>query len=287
MEPQSVWVRSWEETVTRERRIKPKCATIEHGDGAPSVAERCPWTDVFKFYEPEAEEDSMEFRLIYKGRLPAEGRAGGRAKEKHILRKEFHKQLKELWKQHPDLRQQSESRFRLEITGDGSQIIIPASFDVQQTSDGTRIVIPTEVNQSVKTWLEHIADNHQRLGGRFVPLVSKAGGFTCSLDILFLRRDNPGGLISSGGDIDNRIKVLLDGLKMPSVMGDLGGLSLDTDENPFFCLLEDDSLITSVSVTTDRLLVPQETGDMTHDVYLIVRATVVNPGAIFSGNRLV
>ena len=66
---------------------------------------------------------------------------------------------------------------------------------------------------NVKTWIEHIADDHERCGGRFVPLVSKAGGFTCALEILFLRRDNPGHIISSGGDIDNRMKVYLMVLK--------------------------------------------------------------------------
>jgi len=139
-----------------------------------------------------------------------------------------------------------------------------------------------------KTWVEHVADDHQRCGGRFVPLVSKSGGFTCSLEILFLRRDNPGHLIASGGDIDNRIKVLFDGLRMPDTVAELGGLPIDSDENPFFCLLEDDSLITNVTVTTDRLLTPQETPEeRIHDVHLVIHATVVNPSALFTGNRLV
>jgi len=120
-----------------------------------------------------------------------------------------------------------------------------------------------------------------------VPIVTKAGGYSCSLRILFLRRDNPGHLIASGGDIDNRLKVLFDGLRMPDTVGELGALPLEADENPFFCLLEDDSLITSVTVTTDRLLIPQDTGERIHDVYLVIHATVVNPSAVFAGNRLV
>jgi hypothetical protein len=213
----------------------------------------------------------MEFRLIYRGRLPAEGRAGGRAREKHLIRKVFHKQLKELWKQDPALRQQAEQYFLVQRIGQ-RKMITPAG------------------GGGGKTWLEHIADNHERLGTRFVPLISEEGGFTCSLDILFLRRDNPGSLIigdQGGGDIDNRIKVLLDGLKIPKVKDDLGGLEIKPDENPFFCLLDDDKLITSLSLTTDRLLIPQEAGEGIHDVCLIVRVTVINPSAIFAGNRLV
>lgn len=240
-----------------------------------------PRTQTFDYYDPPDENgEFVEFRLIYKGQLPAEGSSGARTKEKQLLRKEFHKQLRELWRQHPDLRQQAESKFYVYTTPDNQ--VSPPGPGVRQ------IVLAPEGHPNAKTWVEHIADDHQRCGGRFVPLVSKAGGFTCSLEILFLRRDNPGGLIvSGGGDIDNRIKVLFDGLRMPQTMSELGGLPLELDENPFFCLLEDDSLITSVSVTTDRLLVPMDSEEKINHVYLIIHVTVLNPSALFAGNRLV
>ena len=91
---------------------------------------------------------------------------------------------------------------------------------------------------------------------------------------------------ADGGDIDNRIKVLFDGLKMPETVSDLGGLPLESDENPFFCLLEDDSLITSVTITTDRLLLERDSEEKRNDVYLIIHVTVLNPSALFAGNRL-
>lgn len=212
----------------------------------------------------------MEFRLIYKGSLPAEGRSGGRAKEKHLIRKHFHRQLRELWQQHPDLRYQGQQTFiRTDKVGGG------------------KLAQPS-VEPGAKTWIEHIADDYVRCGGRFVPLVSKLGGFTCSLDILFLRRDNPGYIISSGGDIDNRIKVLFDGFKIPKIVEDLGGMAIEGDENPFFCLLEEDSLITKVAITTDRLLTPMENvAERFNDVELVIHVTVVNPSAIFAGNRLI
>jgi len=221
----------------------------------------------------------MEFRLLYKGPLPAASSASTRATEKHQLRKHFHKQLRELWKQHPDLREQAEAYFRVTTTPE-NQVSYPGPGvrHIERVPHGT---------PGAKTWVEHIADDHQRCGGRFVPLVSKAGGYTCALRILFLRRDNPGHLVTSGGDIDNRIKVLFDGLRMPNTMGELGDLPIDADESPFFCLLEDDDLITSVSVTTDRLLIPQDSHERLHDVYLVIHATVVNPSAVFAGNRLI
>ena len=209
----------------------------------------------------------MEFRLIYQGPLPAEkckekgafSGPVGRAKEKHQLRKYFHLQLRELWKQHPDLRRQAAE--------------IPA---------------PPSAPSGVKTWLEYIAEGHRRCNNnRFIPLISHAGGFTCSLSILFLRRDNPGNLITSGGDVDNRIKVLFDGLRMPIDVKELGGLTREQDEDPFYCLLEDDKLITSVSITTDRLIVPQRTDENINDVILVIHVAVVNPSQIFAGGRLV
>ena len=189
--------------------------------------------------------------------------------EKHTVRKIFHKQFRELWKQHPHLRAQAQNYFY--ISHGPPRRIVSCSPDAV----------------GAKTWVEHVADSWTRCGGRFVPLVSKQGGFTCSLDILFLRRDSPGNLIASGGDIDNRLKVLLDALKMPKNVDDLGGLSIEQDEDPFFCLLEDDSLITDVSVVTDRFLLPQEAEENIHDVMLVVHVTMVNPSVIFAGNLLV
>jgi hypothetical protein len=142
--------------------------------------------------------------------------------------------------------------------------------------------------QAGKTMIEHIADENVRCSGnRFVPLVTEASGLTCSLNILFLRRDNPGDLVQTGGDIDSRIKVLFDGLRMPVDVKELGGLPIESDENPFFCLLSDDKLVTSISVTTDRLIVPLESDEHIHDVLLIVHVTVVDPAALFAGTALI
>jgi len=216
----------------------------------------------------------MEFRLIYQGPLPAERerKPPGTAKDKHQLRKYFHRQLRELWNQHPDLRKMANAR----------------CFRVDRDAGYEYVFVEGTVGTNVKRYIDMVADDHTQFGGRFVPLISKIGGFTCSLDILFLRRDNPGNLILHGGDIDNRIKVLLDGLRMPHKEAEMGGYTIDAaDEDPFFCLLEDDSLITKISVTTDRLIVPQGTDEQIHNVLLVILVTMVNPSQIFAGGRLV
>jgi hypothetical protein len=135
---------------------------------------------------------------------------------------------------------------------------------------------------------ESVHNKYLRCGYRFVPLI---GGFfedvACSLDILFLRRDAPGNLVKSGGDIDNRIKTLLDGLRMPSDCGQVEKMPPEDGEDPFYCLLLDDSLITEIRVTTDRLLTPLEDGEGIHDVHLVIHVKTVTTGrsgySIFAG----
>ena len=235
-----------------------------------------PKTETFNYYKAE-EGTTVEFRLIYQGPLPPERddgrRESARAWDKHKLRKHFHLQLRELWKQHPDLHRQAQTKF----------------LRIHKPPYGVQVEYARPPEQAgAKTWIDHIADDHIVCNGnRFVPLVSEVGGFTCSLDILFLRRDNPGSLIRHGGDIDSRIKVLFDGLKMPIQVSELGGWPIDADENPFFVLLEDDKLVTNVTVTTDRLIVPQKADEDVNDVLLVTHVTVVNPSAIFTGGRLV
>ena len=128
--------------------------------------------------------------------------------------------------------------------------------------------------------LDYYADQYHRDGFRFIPLVSARQARFCTLDILFLRRDMPGNLIANGGDIDNRIKVLFDGLRITRNREELGGATPQVDEDPFFCLLEDDSLITEVKITTDRILRPVGAGNI-HDVVLIIHVkTGVKTGAV-------
>jgi hypothetical protein len=194
--------------------------------------------------------ECVEFRLVYDGRLRAESRKHSRVDDKHLIRKVFHKQLVELWAQNK---------------------LLNHWFGLS----GVR---------------ESLANDFQRGNGfRFVPLINnKIGGAYAMLDILFLRRDDPGNLVNAG-DLDNRIKVLFDALKVPKTLGEIGSDVPDADEDPFHCLLEDDSLITSLKVTTDRLLWPLESqatleNHLLSDVFLVVhvKTGVFNPHATYA-----
>jgi len=102
--------------------------------------------------------------------------------------------------------------------------------------------------------IDYLAQNNERCGYNFVPLVTHELSLICSLDVLFLRPSLPGEKLSSG-DIDNRIRVILDALRMPTDRQELAGFEQpDDDEKPFFCLLADDKLVSHLSVETDTLL---------------------------------
>jgi hypothetical protein len=109
-----------------------------------------------------------------------------------------------------------------------------------------------------------------------VALVREKLNLVCDLDILFLRRENPGQLIVGGGDLDNRIKVLFDALRIPQDENEIRGLSpQDDDEHlTFICLTEDDKLITGFRLTTDRLLEPASSEAAQNDVRLIINVEV-------------
>jgi hypothetical protein len=87
-----------------------------------------------------------------------------------------------------------------------------------------------------------------------------------------LRPEAPGHVITQGGDIDNRLKTLLDSLQVPKLDQLASSDVPRPDETPFFyCLVEDDNLITSLSVTTDRLLTRATS---TNEVILLINVTL-------------
>jgi hypothetical protein len=80
----------------------------------------------------------------------------------------------------------------------------------------------------------------------FTSIVHPDFGFRAKLDILMLKPELPGQIIT-GGDIDNRLKTLFDALTRPRHGQDIPpNWTPAPDEQPLHCLLEDDALISSV-----------------------------------------
>jgi len=88
---------------------------------------------------------------------------------------------------------------------------------------------------------------------RFKPLVSSEYAAVADIN-LFMLRAGATGEILKGGDIDNRLKTLFDALSIPSQDNQLPSQAPGDDQVPFYCLLEDDRLVSSVRVETAPLL---------------------------------
>jgi hypothetical protein len=198
----------------------------------------------------------MEFRLTYEGALYSETNRSGevrraRADHKHELRKAFHPQLKRLWATHVAL--------------DGGD------------TDGPSLLMdsgpPGWVDPPLHT-VESLSERFSRFGYKFVPLVTRELSLLCSVDILYLRHDPPGAILRHG-DIDNRLKVLFDALQVPREATQVGKYATpDQEEDPFFCLLEDDSVISRVSVETDTLLEAINGVDETNAARLVLTVKI-------------
>src|SRR5258707_10351670 len=136
----------------------------------------------------------MEFRLIYRGVLPAQNSGNTRVKDKHSIQRQFHPQLRELWKQNQVL----------------SGYFRGTYYDHSRPGGD-----PT-------TGIEVMSRKFSRCGYQFLPLIGSEFGTACSLDILFLRTDNPGNFIVSGGAADNPRKTVFAAPRAPHKLTAVG-----------------------------------------------------------------
>lgn len=209
------------------------------------VPVQLPHTAVFvNTGDPIESENLMEFRLLYQGELLACTNTKRRAKEKHVIRKSFHPQLRRLWSLEENLR---DYVYRKSLR---------AAPD------------PHTPEERFGIGIQAIGKDWSRAGFELVPLVIPEFALQCSIDVLLLR---PSGYIFTQGDIDGQLKTLIDALRIPDSVEEAGSAIPDVDEHPLFCLLQDDKLISEVKVTTDRLLLlPQEKDIKANDCYAVI-----------------
>ena len=200
----------------------------------------------------------MKFELIYDGELPPSGNHNKRVEQKWTIRKSLEPQLEELWKTHPAL------------SGIALYIKPPA---LPSPVSGPQLLEHVRAEQPLRVESREVVARQFRApiivgGKKFLPLVRKSLNLACKLDIIFLRKGEPGSLILPGGDLDNRIKTLFDALSVPNEQ-DLRG---NPDHEPFLCLLEEDSLIIGQRVETGRLLTTSNPS--ANAVHLLIRVSV-------------
>jgi hypothetical protein len=172
---------------------------------------------------------------------------------KHRIRRHFHPQLRELWRTHPALEDNH------------AWIALPDGSPADNTDRGILL---------------------GRISGNiFASLVHPHLYLYAELEILVLKPENPGALITHSGDIDNQLKTLFDALRRPVDTNEIpNGWSPSVDELALHCLLDDDKLITRVSVETDRLLIP---GADPKDVQVTIRVSVKGSAATWGNLGLI
>lgn len=202
----------------------------------------------------------MRFVLVYRGQLSAtQGKRGKTCHERRLIREQISPQIKRLW-------EVNESLVKLQWDArvpDGSKA--GSLMGGVGTPRAPYLVKPPA--DPVGEGYEDLVAPIARCGKLFRPLIRKSLDLTCTLKILFLRQEDPGSLIKKAGDIDNRIKTFIDALEMPAY-------ELDGDETDDlnFCLLEDDTLVRGLEISTERLLLPEL--DFPNQVHLVVEVVV-------------
>jgi hypothetical protein len=187
----------------------------------------------------------MNIVLHYRGLL----KSNGDAAHKQQIRDHFHRQLSALWQQPPlDLLSAAAFYPTLPDPNHDYKMLMLLARGIQMPS-----LVVTVGNI------------------QFVPLVSTKLNAVAALDITLLRPEPAGRILSGGGDIDNRIKTLLDALKVPDANQVKAVANSQTVDQPFLCLLEDDGLVVRLSVSTEQLLEPVKN---TSEVIALVRVSI-------------
>ena len=174
---------------------------------------------------------------------------------KQEIREEFHGQLKQLWRENKFLREH-----KVDPNLFGGTFRPVAEQGAIWSYDTEKLPFMHDV---MAKWYPG------RNGFNFLPLVPARFDVLVSLNILFLRRDPPGSTFTAG-DIDNRIKTIIDALRPPKNPNEYEGydegngkkpIMPKAGQDPFYVLMEDDKQVSHFAVETDTLLDPPSDDD--------------------------
>ncbi len=184
----------------------------------------------------------VKFTLTYDGSLPASANKP-KNREKWEIRKAFDPQLRDLWQSHPALISVEENR---RFPKSGGVLAQVHHLHPSELSGGPKTIALGACKEEID-----LCAPIEKHGAWFLPLVRDNYALHCGLNVTFLRKEPPG-KIYQGGDIDGRIKTLLDALTMPQHREQI--LENVNRELPIYCLMEDDSLVSGLHVESERLL---------------------------------
>jgi|HubBroStandDraft_6_1064221.scaffolds.fasta_scaffold69773_2 hypothetical protein len=133
------------------------------------------------------------------------------------------------------------------------------------------------IRDAIRPQLDRLFETHQALSGRsgasraarhalippimidghrFYALVRNRLKLKCGLKIDLLVNHEPATVVTQHGDLDNRLKTLFDGLRVPTSQQEIKGHTTPgaLEKDQYICLLENDAVITGLHVDTMRNL---------------------------------
>jgi hypothetical protein len=188
----------------------------------------------------------VKFTLTYDGPLLA---SGNKSKNKWEIRKKLHPQLVDLWGSHPALLAVEDNKHFPKQGGavltqrhhlHPGPIYPPARLRIRDDATPALDIDYLFQDQKQERTILDLCEPIEKHGAWFKPLVRESYALHCSLKIRFLRQEPPG-RIYQGGDLDGRMKTLIDALAMPQHAEQV--LEKTADGHPIHCLLEDDSMM--------------------------------------------
>ena len=220
------------------------------------------WPDASDYLAeaPRASSDGelvVKFTLSYDGPLYACSSHQKHAEDKQALRREFSYQLRQVWNAEPALasRLKHYDEFEVAYLERTRQRLTRHRSPSRPAPYG---MVKFELN-----------------GFCFVPLVTAQNNLWCELEITIYRDGDPGHiLIKNGNDLDGHVKFLFDALRMPQKPDELAGDTPSGNE-PFFTVLEDDRLITRLSIDTKRRIWRKAESQAARNAYVTVGVNVL------------
>jgi hypothetical protein len=213
----------------------------------------------------------MKFTLTYDGELKASGNASNKRDLIWGIRQQIGDQLLDLWRVHPALRSVAIHWYIAKDKIFGWFEKHHSNFSSDSSGPPPE---PTDREDCID-----LCGSISVNGFDFQPLVRDAIGLNCAIDILFLRKEAKG-RVYQGGDLDNRIKTLLDALRVPTSQ-ELNRIQYDAiyPTQKMYCLLEDDALVTGLGVKTGQLLNRPGTSESEVRLIIDVDVRVTHPRA--------
>lgn len=164
---------------------------------------------------------------------------------------------------------------RFSLTYEGS--LPPKQRGISPVKTALRAAFAPQLREQISRFYpDGVPDEHTKVisGTHYQALVTSVLSNAAELDILMLTPRS----LNRPGDVDNRVKTLLDGLTLPNPGSGI------VDDDARLCLLEDDKLVSRYSVDA-RPWLGRKAGSA--DALIIISVSIVNEGpASYGGQRL-